>query len=124
MASSSSGSANFALTSSKRRSSSRVSETPSSTFPSTSLEGSSSGSCGRKPTRTPAVGAASPWNSRSTPAMIRSSVLLPAPFAPSTPIFAPGRNASVIPSSSTRSGGTTLRRSCMVKTNSGIAGIL
>ena len=30
----------------------------------------------------------------SRPAMIRSSVDLPAPFGPSTPIFAPGRNDS------------------------------
>jgi hypothetical protein len=36
--------------------------------------------------------------------MIRKSVDLPAPFAPSTPIFAPGRNASVISSSTLRSG--------------------
>ena len=58
-------------------------------------------------------------NSVSTPAMMRSSVLLPAPFAPSTPIFAPGRKDSVISSRMTRSGGTTLRRSRIVKTNSG-----
>ena len=36
--------------------------------------------------------------------MIRSSVDLPAPFGPSTPIFAPGRNASVMSSSTLRSG--------------------
>ena len=34
-------------------------------------------------------------NSVSTPAMIRSSELLPLPLAPITPIFAPGKNASV-----------------------------
>ena len=31
----------------------------------------------------------SPMKSFSTPAMIRSSVLFPAPFRPNTPIFAP-----------------------------------
>src|SRR3990172_7085166 len=50
--------------------------------------------------------------------MILSRLLLPEPFGPSTPIFAPGRKASVMPSTITRSGGTTLRRSCRVKTNS------
>ena len=40
--------------------------------------------------RVPAAGKASPAKSLSIPAMIRSSVLLPAPLAPSTPIFAPG----------------------------------
>jgi hypothetical protein len=35
------------------------------------------------------AGHASPRNSLSTPAMILSSVLLPAPLWPSTPIFAP-----------------------------------
>ena len=55
----------------------------------------------------------------STPAMIRSRLLLPAPFAPSTPIFAPGRKYRVISSRITRSGGTTLRTSRIVKTNSG-----
>jgi hypothetical protein len=32
----------------------------------------------------------SPRKSLSTPAMMRSKVLLPAPLLPSTPIFAPG----------------------------------
>src|SRR5262245_34991002 len=50
--------------------------------------------------------------------MILSRLLLPEPFGPSTPIFAPGRKASVIPSTITRSGGTTLRRSFSVRTNS------
>ena len=41
---------------------------------------------------------AAPGRTRAprVPAMIRSSVDLPAPFGPSTPIFAPGRNASVM----------------------------
>ena len=47
ISSSSIGSANFALTSSKRRAASRVSATPSSTLPRTVLVGSSCGSCGR-----------------------------------------------------------------------------
>ena len=38
---------------------------------------------------------------------------LPAPFAPSTPIFAPGRNESVMPSRIVRSP-MTFRRSFMV----------
>ena len=33
-----------------------------------------------------------PDEGSSSPAMIRISVDLPAPFGPSTPIFAPGRN--------------------------------
>ena len=40
----------------------------------------------------------------SSPAMIRSSVDLPAPFGPSTPIFAPGRNESEMFASTCRSG--------------------
>ena len=39
----------------------------------------------------------------SLPAMIRSSVDLPEPFGPSTPIFAPGRNESEIFASTCRS---------------------
>ena len=37
----------------------------------------------------PGRGSASPLNSLSTPARIRSSELLPEPFRPSTPILAP-----------------------------------
>ena len=40
--------------------------------------------------RMPSAGLASPKKSLSTPAMMRSSVDFPAPFEPSTPIFAPG----------------------------------
>jgi hypothetical protein len=36
--------------------------------------------------------------------MIRSNVDLPAPFGPSTPIFAPGRKLSEIEESTCRSG--------------------
>ena len=50
----------------------------------------------------------------STPAMMRSSELLPAPFRPSTPILAPSKNESQIPLRISRLGGTTLRRSFMV----------
>jgi hypothetical protein len=39
----------------------------------------------------PGCGRASPSNSVSMPAMIRSSVDLPEPFKPRTPIFAPGK---------------------------------
>ncbi len=43
---------------------------------------------------TPSAAQASPWCSFSTPAMIFSSVDLPEPFTPTTPIFASGRNDS------------------------------
>ena len=42
--------------------------------------------------RVPSAGRASPMKSWSTPAMMRSSVLLPAPLEPRTPILAPGKN--------------------------------
>ncbi len=51
-----------------------------------------SGSCGTNPTVAPGRSHASPANVVSWPAMMRSSVLLPIPFGPMTPIFAPGRN--------------------------------
>ena len=47
---------------------------------------------------------ATPEDGSSSPAMIRSSVDLPAPFGPSTPIFAPGRNDSEMFVSTCRSG--------------------
>ncbi len=46
------------------------------------------------PTVEPGASSATPLDGSSSPAMIRSSVDLPAPFGPSTPIFAPGRNDS------------------------------
>ena len=42
----------------------------------------------------PSAGRAVPRKSFSTRAMTRSSVLLPAPLLPMTPILAPGKNAS------------------------------
>ncbi len=42
--------------------------------------------------------------------MMRSNVLFPAPFAPRTPIFAPGRNASQMSSSTFLSGGWTFEQ--------------
>ena len=48
--------------------------------------------------------------------MIRSSVDLPAPLAPSTPILAPGRNESEMSSSTRLSGGWTRDSLYMVKT--------
>src|SRR5688572_8326231 len=65
--------------------------------------------------RVPSAGLASPAKSWSTPAMIRRSVDLPAPFAPRTPILAPGRNDSQIPRRISRCGGTTFRRLTIVK---------
>jgi len=49
--------------------------------------------------------------------MILSSVLLPDPLGPMTPILAPGKKESQMPRSTSRRGGTTLRRSFSVKTN-------
>ena len=43
------------------------------------------------PTVAPGASSATPLDGSSRPAMIRSSVDLPAPFGPSTPIFAPGQ---------------------------------
>ncbi len=58
---------------------------------------------------------ASPVYSSSRPDMMPSSVDLPEPFAPSTPIFAPGKNDSEMSFSTSRSGGTNLPTRCMVK---------
>ena len=46
--------------------------------------------------------------------MIRSTVDLPAPFRPSTPILAPGKNDSETSLISVRFGGTTLLTRFMV----------
>src|SRR5690606_2232851 len=56
--------------------------------------------------------------------MMRKSELFPEPFAPITPIFAPGRKARVMFSRTFLSGGWTFVTSCIVKTNSGMAGPL
>ena len=64
----------------------------------------------------PGASWASPRNSVSCPAMIRSSVDLPAPLGPSTPIFAPGRNESEMSSSTRLSGGWTRDSLYIVKT--------
>jgi hypothetical protein len=53
----------------------------------------------------PGVSRASPVYPSSSPAMMRSSDDLPEPFDPMTPILAPGKKASVMPSSTWRSGG-------------------
>src|SRR5437660_9377779 len=45
--------------------------------------------------------------------MMRRSVDLPAPLAPTTPILAPWKNESQMPRRISRLGGTTLRRSFM-----------
>src|SRR6478609_598041 len=62
------------------------------------------------------IGAASPSKSLSTPAMIFSSVDLPEPFRPSTPILAPGKKLSEMSLRIWRFGGTILPRRFMVKT--------
>jgi len=68
----------------------RVPATACSMLPRTSVDSSRRGSCGTKPTLTPGVSRAVPLKSVSTWAITRSSVLLPAPLLPMTPIFAPG----------------------------------
>jgi hypothetical protein len=62
----------------------------------------------------PACGRASPVKSVSTPAMIRSTVDLPAPFSPSRPILAPGKKLSEMSLMIWRLGGTVLLTPCMV----------
>src|SRR5436190_19012694 len=47
--------------------------------------------------------------------MMRRRVDLPAPFAPRTPILAPGKKESQIPRRISRCGGTTFRRLTIVK---------
>ena len=54
------------------------------------------------------IGTASPSNSWSSPAMMRSRLDLPEPFRPSTPILAPGKNDSEMSLRMTRLGGTIL----------------
>ena len=47
--------------------------------------------------------------------MMRSTEDFPDPFAPITPILAPGKNDRLMPRSTSRSGGWKRRRSRMVK---------
>jgi hypothetical protein len=56
----------------------------------------------------PGCGRASPSYSLSMPPMMRSSVDLPLPFRPSTPILAPGKKLKEMSRRITRLGGTTL----------------
>src|SRR3954467_10668534 len=64
----------------------------------------------------PGIGMASPSISVSIPAMIFSSVDLPEPFRPSTPIFAPGKKEREMSFRICRFGGTILPTRFMVKT--------
>ena len=80
-------------------SSALTSATPSSTLPRTVLLSSSTGSWPSMPTVKPGIRRASPLDGCSSPAIIRSRVDFPMPFGPTTPIFAPGRNARVTLSS-------------------------
>ena len=89
---------------------------PCSTASRTVCWGSSWGSCGRYPIFRPGIGTASPSISLSSPAMIFSSVLLPLPFTPSTPILAPGKKDRLTPFRICRFGGTILPTRFMVKT--------
>src|SRR3954469_9912998 len=70
----------------------------------------------------PGIGRASPWMSVSIPAMIFSSVDLPEPFRPSTPIFAPGKKDNEMSFRIWRFGGTILPTRFMVKTYWAICG--
>ena len=108
------GSANCMEISLKRLIRALDSAMPSSTLPRTSLAGSSSGSCGKKPILMPGWARASPSKSVSIPAMIRNTVDLPDPFRPRTPIFAPGKNDSEISRMMKRFGGTILATRFMV----------
>src|ERR1700756_1239914 len=72
----------------------------------------------------PGIGVASPSNSLSTPAMILSSVDLPEPFRPSTPILAPGKKLRDTPLRISRFGGTILPRRFIVNTYCAIWGNL
>ena len=54
------------------------------------------------------IGTASPSNSLSSPAMMRSRLDLPEPFSPSTPILAPGKHERERSLRMTRLGGTIL----------------
>ena len=78
----------FMDSSSKRVTRAFLPATASSTCCCTFFFGSSWGSCGRWPMRVPSAGKASPAKSLSIPAMMRRSVVLPAPLWPRTPILA------------------------------------
>ena len=108
------GSANRSLTALNRSIRLWTSPTPSPTTARTVLVSSISGSCGKYPTLIPGWGRASPSMSWSLPAMILSSVDLPEPFKPRTPIFAPGKKLKLISRRMMRLGGTTLPTRFMV----------
>ena len=108
------GSANFSAMALYSLSQPMTSPRPSSTLPRTSRDSSSAGSWGRKPTLMSFWARASPSNSVSSPAMILSRLDLPAPFKPSTPILAPGKNDREMFSRMVRFGGTVLVTPCMV----------
>ncbi len=72
----------------------------------------------------PGIGTASPSISLSTPAMIFSSVDLPEPFRPSTPILAPGKKDSEMFLRMWRLGGTILLTRFIVKTYWAMAMVL
>src|SRR3954452_9833398 len=77
--------------------------TASSTFSRTVRPSLSGGSCWSMPTVAPGSRIASPLLACSRPAMILSSVDLPVPLGPTTPIFAPCRNDNVTLSRTTLS---------------------
>ena len=81
-------------------------------FSMTVFSSSSGGSCCRMPTEKPGVSRASPFVTSSRPAMILSSVDLPMPLGPTTPILAPGKNDSVTSSKMTLSP-CALRAACI-----------
>ena len=95
-----------------KRSSFGLMATPSWMFSSTVLVSSSSGSCIRMPTVYPGLSRASPLDGLSRPAMIFRIVDLPAPFGPTMPILAPGRN-DIVTSSRISLSPTALRARTM-----------
>ena len=90
-----------------------ISPRPSSTLPRTVFSSFSGGSCWRIPTVAPGCRYASPLLACSNPAMIFRTVDFPAPFGPTTPIFAPGRKFNVTSSRMTLSP-WAFRTFCMV----------
>ena len=110
---SASGSAISMPISSKRFIFALMSATASSTFSWTVLPSVSGGSCRRMPTVAPLARFASPLFGCSSPAITFSSIDLPAPLGPTTPILAPGKKASVT-SSRINLSPAVLRTFCIV----------
>mmetsp|Transcript_952 Transcript_952/g.2095 ORF Transcript_952/g.2095 Transcript_952/m.2095 type:complete len:245 (+) Transcript_952:433-1167(+) len=103
------------VTSSSRCNAARCSLTPSRMLSITERSSSSWGSCCSIPMLMPGLRQIVPSYSVSTSAISLSSVLLPLPFAPSTPILAPGTKLALTLSRITRPPGIALRTWCIVR---------